>query len=153
MGTIRLQTKQNYLIANLWHAFTVHSMLGEPRQKARLARARHIHVTFKDDTLTIGGGDNGIADLQILVHIVRLGRGSEGTRKRLRTVCYPHSISPVTCARIRRAKFPRTTAAIIYDDGMEVILASVRVPDNSVDNTAINGIAAPRPLCDPPVSA
>jgi HSP90 family molecular chaperone len=69
MSTIRLQTNQNRLIANLRNAFTQASMLGELLQNARRAQARHIHVDVEGDTLVVSDDGTGIANLQTLICI------------------------------------------------------------------------------------
>ncbi|HCE6397611.1 ATP-binding protein [Pseudomonas sp. P1B16] len=73
MSTIRLQTNQHQLIANLRHAFTPHSMLGELLQNARRAQARHIQVIADGNTLIVNDDGTGIADLQTLIFIAESG--------------------------------------------------------------------------------
>ncbi|MCT7342328.1 ATP-binding protein [Pseudomonas aeruginosa] len=73
MTTIRLQTNQNRLIANLRHAFNQSSMLGELLQNARRAQASAIHFTVDDSSLTIRDNGSGIANLQTLIHIAESG--------------------------------------------------------------------------------
>ena len=77
MTTIRLQTNQNRLIAAFRHAFTQASMLGELLQNARRAKARHIHITTEDDTLTVSDDGEGIANLQALICIAESGWDEE----------------------------------------------------------------------------
>lgn len=73
MSTIRLQTNQHRLIANLRHAFTPHSMLGELLQNARRAQASHIQVIADGNTLIVSDDGIGIADLQTLIFIAEFG--------------------------------------------------------------------------------
>ncbi|MDH0425358.1 ATP-binding protein [Stutzerimonas stutzeri] len=73
MSTIRLQTNQHQLIANLRHAFTPNSMLGELLQNARRAQARHIQVIADGNTLIVSDDGTGIADLQTLIFIAESG--------------------------------------------------------------------------------
>jgi len=73
MSTICLKTNQNRLIANLRHAFTPHSMLGELLQNARRAQASHIQVVADGNTLIVSDDGCGIADLQTLIFIAESG--------------------------------------------------------------------------------
>lgn len=130
MSTIRLQTNQNRLIANLRHAFTAHSMLGELLQNARRARARHIHVTVEDDMLTISDDGTGIADLQTLIHIADSGWDEDLKAREnafglgvLSTLYFARSLRVHSLDQAFRA----TTAAIINGDEVEVISAPARI--------------------------
>ncbi|MCC4589655.1 ATP-binding protein [Xanthomonas campestris pv. cannae] len=73
MTTIRLQTNQHRLIANLRHAFNQRSMLGELLQNARRAQASEIRVYATDDCIAIHDNGSGIEDLQSLIHIAESG--------------------------------------------------------------------------------
>lgn len=73
MHTIRLQTNQHRLIANLRHAFNQRSMLGELLQNARRARASEIRITVDQSSLAIHDNGSGIADLQSLIFIAESG--------------------------------------------------------------------------------
>ncbi|WP_191831844.1 ATP-binding protein [Pseudomonas fluorescens] len=73
MSTIRLQTNQHQLIANLRHAFTPYSMLGELLQNDRRAQASHIQIIADGNTLIVSDDGIGIADLQTLIHIAESG--------------------------------------------------------------------------------
>ena len=73
MSTIRLQTNQHQLIANLRHAFTPHSMLGELLQNARRAQASHIQIIADGNTLIVNDDGCGITDLQTLIFIAESG--------------------------------------------------------------------------------
>ena len=73
MSTICLKTNQNRFIANLRHAFTPHSMLGELLQNARRAQASHIQIIADGSTLIVSDDGSGIADLQTLIFIAESG--------------------------------------------------------------------------------
>ncbi|TBU88455.1 ATP-binding protein [Phytopseudomonas dryadis] len=73
MATLRLKTNQHNLIANLRHAFTQASMLGELLQNARRAQASVIHIAVTQDSLSIIDNGIGIANLQTLICIAESG--------------------------------------------------------------------------------
>ncbi|AVS92440.1 ATP-binding protein [Paracidovorax avenae] len=73
MTTIRLQTNQHRLIANLRHAFNQRSMLGELLQNARRAQASEIRIYVTDDCIAVHDNGSGIEDLQSLIHIAESG--------------------------------------------------------------------------------
>jgi endonuclease YncB( thermonuclease family) len=130
MTTIRLQTNQHRLIANLRHAFTAHSMLGELLQNARRAQARHIHITAEGDTLTVSDDGIGIDDLQTLIHIAESGWDEDlKTRENafglgvLATLYFARSLRVHSLSQVFRA----ATAAIIHGEDVEVISAPARI--------------------------
>ncbi|URW83062.1 ATP-binding protein [Alcaligenes sp. DN25] len=129
MNTIRLQTNQHRLIANLRHAFTVHSMLGELLQNARRAQARHISVTAEGDTLTVSDDGTGIADLQTLIYIAESGWDEDLIAREnafglgvLSTLYFAQHLS----VHSRAQAFNAATATIIRGDGIEVRQVSPR---------------------------
>lgn len=144
MDTIRLQTNQNRLIANLRHAFAPHAMLGELLQNARRARASHIHVTAEGNTLTVTDDGTGIANLQTLIHIAEsgwddalkarenaFGLGVLSTlyfSKRLGVHSRDHAFSAETAAIIRGDAIPTHTAPVRI--GTEIRLDGVRSPQS-----------------------
>ena len=130
MTTIRLQTNQNRLIATLRHAFTQASMLGELLQNARRAKARHIHITAEDDTLTVSDDGEGIADLQTLICIAASGWDEELKAREnpfgigvLSTLYFARSLRVHSLGKVFRA----ATAAVINGEEIEVISAPARV--------------------------
>ncbi|KLN58409.1 ATP-binding protein [Variovorax paradoxus] len=130
MTTIRLQTNQNRLIATLRHAFTQASMLGELLQNARRAKARHVHITAEDDTLTVSDDGEGIADLQTLICIAESGWDEDLKAREnpfgigvLSTLYFARSLRVHSLDKAFRA----TTAAIINGDDVEVISAPARI--------------------------
>lgn len=130
MSTIRLQTNQSRLIANLRHAFTAHSMLGELLQNARRAQARHIHVTVEEDTLTVGDDGTGIADLQTLIHIAESGWDEDLKAREnafglgvLSTLYFARHLS----VHSRDQAFDAATATVIRGDGIEVRTVAPRI--------------------------
>ncbi|WP_338807020.1 ATP-binding protein [Pseudomonas chlororaphis] len=130
MSTIRLQTNQNRLIANLRHAFTQASMLGELLQNARRARASHIHITVDGDVLTVSDDGTGIADLQTLISIAESGWDKSLQAREnafglgvLSTLYFAHSLRVHSLGKAFRAE----TASIIRGEEVEVISAAPRV--------------------------
>lgn len=130
MSTIRLQTNQNRLIETLRHAFTQTSMLGELLQNARRAKARHIHITTEDDTLTVSDDGEGIDNLQTLICIAESGWDEKLKAREnpfgigvLSTLYFAHSLRVHSHDKAFRA----TTAAIINGDDIDVIAAPTRV--------------------------
>lgn len=130
MSTIRLKTNQNRLIANLRHAFTPHSMLGELLQNARRAQARHIHIIADGSTLIVSDDGIGIADLQTLIFIAESG-WDQATQERenafglgvLSTLYFADRLS----VHSRSQSFRASTAAIIRGDDIEVRAAPPRI--------------------------
>lgn len=123
MSTIRLQTNQNRLIANLRHAFNPASMLGELLQNARRAQARHIHVTAEGDTLTVSDDGTGIEDLQTLIFIAESGWDDDLKAREnafglgvLSTLYFARHLS----VHSRDQAFHAATATIISGDAVEV---------------------------------
>jgi len=143
MRTISLKTNQHRLIANLRHAFTPRSMLGELLQNARRAKAKRIDVTVDGDTLTVSDNGCGIADLQTLIFIAESG-WDEPTKSRenafglgvLSTLYFARTLS----VHSGEQAFEADTAAIINGDaitvrtkpartGTEIRLTGVQSPD------------------------
>jgi len=143
MRTISLQTNQHRLIANLRHAFTPRSMLGELLQNARRAKAKRIDVTIDGDTLTVSDNGCGIADLQTLIFIAESG-WDEPTKSRenafglgvLSTLYFARTLS----VHSGEQAFEAETAAIINGDditvhakpqriGTQIRLTGVQSPD------------------------
>ncbi|HCE6538956.1 TPA: ATP-binding protein [Pseudomonas aeruginosa] len=130
MSTIRLQTNQNRLIEAFRHAFTQASMLGELLQNARRAKARHIHITTEDDTLTVSDDGQGIDNLQTLICIAESGWDQD-----LKAREHPFGIGVLSALYFARSlrvhsldkAFRATTAAIINGDDIDVIAAPTRV--------------------------
>ncbi|WP_025809841.1 ATP-binding protein, partial [Pseudomonas chlororaphis] len=129
MTTIRLQTNQHQLIANLRHAFTIGSMLGELLQNARRAQASHIDVTVEGNTLTVSDNGTGIADLQTLIHIAKSGWNEELKAREnafgmgvLSTLYFAQHLS----VHSRDRQFSSSTAAIIRGEAIPVLTASSR---------------------------
>ncbi|ATE58749.1 ATP-binding protein [Thauera sinica] len=123
MSLIRLKTNQHRLIANLRHAFTPHSMLGELLQNARRAKASHIHVIADGNTLIVSDDGIGIADLQSLIHIAESGwdpalqaRENAFGLGVLSTLYFAERLSVHSGSQSFRA----STAAIIRGDDIEV---------------------------------
>ncbi|RTB44092.1 ATP-binding protein [Pseudomonas aeruginosa] len=124
MNTIHLQTNQHQLIANLRHAFTPYSMLGELLQNARRAQASLIQVTVEENTLTISDDGIGIADLQSLIRIAESG-WSEELRARenafgmgvLSTLYFAQTLSVHSGSQA----FSASTSAIIRGEAIEVL--------------------------------
>ncbi len=130
MSTIHLQTNQHRLIANLRHAFTAHSMLGELLQNARRAQARHIQITAEGETLTVSDDGTGIADLQTLIHIAESGWDEDLVAREnafglgvLSTLYFAHSLRVHSLNKAFRAD----TASIIRGDDIPVITAPPRI--------------------------
>lgn len=130
MSTIRLQTNQHRLIANLRHAFTQASMLGELLQNARRAQASHIHITVEGDALTVSDDGTGIADLQTLISIAESGWDKSLQAREnafglgvLSTLYFAHSLRVHSLGKAFRAE----TASIIRGEEVEVISAAPRV--------------------------
>ncbi|MGU1062132.1 ATP-binding protein [Pseudomonas aeruginosa] len=123
MNTIRLKTNQNRLIANLRHAFTPHSMLGELLQNARRAQANHIDVIADGNTLIVRDNGHGIADMQSLIHLAESG-WDQSLKERenpfglglLSTLYFAEHLS----VHSRDQAFNAPTAAIIRGDAIEV---------------------------------
>jgi len=123
MRTISLKTNQHRLIANLRHAFTPRSMLGELLQNARRAKAKRIDVTVDGDTLTVSDNGCGIADLQTLIFIAESG-WDEPTKSRenafglgvLSTLYFAKTLS----VHSGEQAFEAETAAIINGDAISV---------------------------------
>ncbi|MBP0714234.1 ATP-binding protein [Burkholderia sola] len=129
MSTIRLQTNQNRLIANLRHAFTQASMLGELLQNARRAQASHIHITVEDNVLTVSDDGTGIADLQTLISIAESGWDKSLQAREnafglgvLSTLYFAHSLRVHSLGKAFRAE----TASLIRGEEVEVISAAPR---------------------------
>lgn len=123
MSTIRLKTNQNQLIANLRHAFTPHSMLGELLQNARRAQASHIQIVADSNTLIIRDDGIGIADLQTLIHIAESGWNPALKEREnafglgvLSTLYFAEHLSVHSGSHAFRA----ATATIIRGDAIEV---------------------------------
>jgi len=143
MRTISLKTNQHRLIANLRHAFTPRSMLGELLQNARRAKAKRIDVSVDGDTLTVSDNGFGIADLQTLIFIAESG-WDEPTKSRenafglgvLSTLYFARTLSVHSGEQAFEAE---TTAIINGDDiaiqskpsrvGTEIRLTGVQSPD------------------------
>lgn len=130
MSTIRLQTSQNRLIANLRHAFTQASMLGELLQNARRAQASHIHIAVEGDALTVSDDGTGIADLQMLIFIAESGWDPSLQAREnafglgvLSTLYFAHSLRVHSLDKLFRAE----TASVIRGEEIEVISAPPRV--------------------------
>ncbi|HCF5435857.1 ATP-binding protein [Pseudomonas putida] len=123
MSTICLKTNQNQLIANLRHAFTPHSMLGELLQNARRAQASHIEVVADGNTLIVSDDGIGIADLQTLIHIADSGWDSALKEREnafglgvLSTLYFAEHLSVYSGGQA----FDAPTAAIIRGDAIAV---------------------------------
>lgn len=129
MTTIHLQTNQHQLIANLRHAFTIGSMLGELLQNARRAQASRIDVTAEGSTLTVSDDGTGIADLQTLIHIAESGWDEELKAREnafgmgvLSTLYFAQQLS----VHSRDRQFSSPTVAIIRGEAIQVLTASSR---------------------------
>lgn len=123
MSMIRLKTNQHQLIANLRHAFTPASMLGELLQNARRAKAQHIEVIVDNNTLIVRDDGTGIADLQTLIFIAESGWDQELKEREnafglgiLSTLYFAEYLS----VHSRDQAFRAATAAIIHGDAIEV---------------------------------
>jgi len=144
MRTIALKTNQHRLIANLRHAFTPRSMLGELLQNARRAKAKRIDVTVDGDTLTIGDDGCGIADLQTLIFIAESG-WDEPTKSRenafglgvLSTLYFSKTLS----VHSGEQAFEAETAAIINGDAITVQSKPSRVGTE----IRLTGVQSPEP--------
>lgn len=147
MTTIRLQTNQHRLIANLRHAFNQRSMLGELLQNARRAQASEIRIYVTDDCIAIHDNGSGIEDLQSLIHIAESGwKASIRERENafgmgaLATLYFAERLM----VRSRGKTFSARTADILAGEPIEVIpadgawqgtqiqLDGVRSPDRHV---------------------
>lgn len=147
MTTIRLQTNQHRLIANLRHAFNQRSMLGELLQNARRAQASAIRIYVTDDCIAIHDNGSGIEDLQSLIHIAESGwKASIRERENafgmgaLATLYFADRLM----VRSRGKTFSARTADILAGEPIEVIpadgtwqgtqiqLDGVRSPDRQV---------------------
>ncbi|WP_175926334.1 ATP-binding protein [Burkholderia cepacia] len=123
MNTIRLKTNQHRLIANLRHAFSAQSMLGELLQNARRAGATRIDVTVEDQTMIVSDDGSGIADLQTLIFIAESGwdqalqaRENAFGMGVLSTLYFADQLSVYSGTQM----FSAPTAAIIRGDAIEV---------------------------------
>ncbi|KSQ24934.1 ATP-binding protein [Pseudomonas aeruginosa] len=123
MSTIRLQTNQHQLIANLRHAFTPYSMLGELLQNARRAQASHIQVVADGSALIVNDDGCGITDLQTLIFIAESGWDTALKEREnafglgvLSTLYFAERLSVHSCGHA----FQAATATIIRGDAIEV---------------------------------
>jgi len=145
MRTITLKTNQHRLIANLRHAFTPRSMLGELLQNARRAKAKRIDVTVDGDTLTVSDNGCGIADLQTLIFIAESG-WDEHVKSRenafglgvLSTLYFAKTL------RVHSGEqaFEAETAAIINGDSITV----QSKPPRTGTEVRLTGVASPDPV-------
>ncbi|USR37570.1 ATP-binding protein [Ectopseudomonas hydrolytica] len=130
MSTISLQTNQHQLIANLRHAFTPHSMLGELLQNARRAKASHIKVIADGNTLIVDDDGCGITDLQTLIFIAESGWDHDLKEREnafglgvLSTLYFAEHLSVHSGSKA----FNAATATIIRGDAIEVYPEPSRV--------------------------
>ncbi|MDG9757872.1 ATP-binding protein [Pseudomonas chengduensis] len=144
MNTIYLKTNQNRLIANLRHAFTPHSMLGELLQNARRARASHIQVIADGNTLIVSDDGIGIADLQTLIFIAESGWDNALKEREnafglgvLSTLYFAEHLS----VHSGNQAFNAATATIIRGDAIEVYPEPSRVGTE----IRLDGVQSPQP--------
>ncbi|EWH28530.1 ATP-binding protein [Pseudomonas aeruginosa] len=144
MSTICLKTNQHRLIANLRHAFTAHSMLGELLQNARRARASHIAVIADGNTLIVSDNGSGIADLQTLIFIAESGWDQALQAREnafglgvLSTLYFAEHLS----VHSGNQAFNAATASIIRGDAIEVYPAPARIGTE----IRLDGVQSPQP--------
>ncbi|MDA8520435.1 ATP-binding protein [Acidovorax sp. NCPPB 4044] len=144
MHTIRLQTNQHRLIANLRHAFNQSSMLGELLQNARRAQASEIRLSVTEDSLTIQDNGIGIANLQSLIHIAESG-WDESIKSRetafgmgaLATLYFAEQLT----VRSRGIMFSTPTARIFSGEPVYVVPSDVEVHGTQI---CLDGVRSPR---------
>ncbi|WP_372166034.1 ATP-binding protein [Xanthomonas axonopodis] len=143
MHTIRLQTNQHRLIANLRHAFNQSSMLGELLQNARRAQASEIRFFVTEDSLTIQDNGIGIANLQSLIHIAESG-WDESIKSRenafgmgaLATLYFAEQLT----VRSRGVMFSAATPRILSGEPIYVVPSDVEVHGTQI---RLDGVRSP----------
>jgi len=145
MHTIRLQTNQHRLIANLRHAFNQRSMLGELLQNARRAQASEIRITVDQSSLAIHDNGCGIADLQSLIFIAESGwdeplKSNENAfgMGALSTLYFAEHLS----VHSRDAMFNARTADIIAGEPIDVVRADTDLVGTMI---RLDGVQPPHP--------